>query len=272
VTSPPRWKVVLIVALLGLTLLSWGAATAFAKFPDRTYPIANGTSFTFTSNFNSSLLDYQWVFSGEGTYQVNTTGGYIQLSAVGTYDRAYLYRGWQQVIDGFHSSNATTVSLDFRFVGFARNASTMIISRMNGGWFGAQETGGVTNFVYFDEVNNTGHVLTGADNNWQNLTVTFMESQRVVQLDDEALKLNPVNFTRLILGNPDYTPGLGGYVQFSNVTVTQSDFPSLQLAWYVTPVVLLAPMAVVAAAFVLGTRREPLPEKTGVTAVSDAAT
>jgi hypothetical protein len=244
--APSTWRLVLVIVLVAIALVSWGASAAYAKFPDHTYPLVNGTTFEFTSPFNNQLIDYQWAFGGEGTYQVNSTGGYLQLSAVDTYDRAYLYRGWGQVMDGFQASNATTVDLEFRFVGFAQNASTMIITRMSGGWFGAQEVGGATNFVYFDDVGVAGHVLAPADDNWHNLQVSFTGDQRVVRLDNETLRLGGTTFARLILGNPDFTPGLGGYVQFSNATVTQTDFPSLPSAWYLAPTSILAPLIVVA--------------------------
>jgi len=249
--TPSTFRRALIIALIGLTVLSWGAATAYARFPARTYPTVNGTTLEFTSSFNSQLIDYQWVFAGEGTYQVNSSSGYIQISAVGNYDQAYLYRGWGQVIDGFQASNATTVDLDFRFVGFAQNASTMIITRMNGGWFGAVMSGGSTNFVYFDDVSGTGHVLAPADNGWHSLEVSFTGVQRIVRFENATLGLSGITFTRLILGNPDFTPGVGGYVQFSNATVTQTDFPSLPSAWYLAAVSLFAPLGAIAAVFIL---------------------
>jgi hypothetical protein len=254
-TAPSGWKLVLVLALVGLMVLSWEVATTRARFPDHTYPLVSETNFKFADSFNSPLPDYQWAFAGEGTYQVNTTGGYIQLTAVGTYDRAYLYRGWEQVIDGFHASNATTVNFEFRFIGFAQT-STMIISRTNGGWFGAQIIGGATKFVYFDEVNETQHALARADNGWHNLTMSYAGSQRVIHLDNQTLKLDGVTFTRLVLGNPDYTTGLGGYAQFSDVRVTQNDFPSSARAWYAAPVALLTPLAVLAAIFSFGKRKQ----------------
>jgi len=255
----------LIILLIGLTLVSWGAATERVSFPSRTYPTVNGSTFVFASSFNSPLLDYQWAFGGEGSYLVNQTGGYVQIAAVGSHDTAYLYRGWEQVIDGFHSSNATMVGLEFKFIGFAQNSSTMIISRMNGGWFGAQRMGSATDFVYFDDTNNKDYTLAPADNGWHSLNVSFTATHRFVQFENQTLSVDGGGFSRLFLGNPDLTPTVGGYVQFSNVTVTQTDFPSLESAWYAAPVTLLLPLAAVAAIFEMRWKRQvPLDQpKTG---------
>jgi hypothetical protein len=218
----------LVGAFCVLVLLSWSMAAIYASFNQHNYPIVQGSTFEFQDSFRTSLLNYQWA-SGGANYSINSSQGYLTISDSAN-STGYVYRGWQNTIDGFHQSYSCTVSIVYRFEGFLPGRDSMVLVNMTDGILAAQQTQANSYFQYVDLVHNQSIDLSHIDSNWHNFTEQLSQGSRVIQFDGLKQPLKDGYFSKLVLG--DFNPGghFGGRAEFSNVIVIEKDFPSSQLS------------------------------------------
>ena len=246
-------SVFLTMLLLTLTFGSWAYVSVDGKFLEHHYPTVENTRFEFQGDLSLPLLDYQWVFEGNGTYSFNPSASSIILES-GSNGTARLFRGWTNVIDGFHLSNNATIEFSFRLDGpcCSRN---LTIAESNGGRLEAGPGPTNTDFRYFDST--TGQFLfqVPAYNGWHNVTLQYFTGARLFRLDKMQVVASHVTFSRLLLGNdkPGVPPGVG--LEFSNVRVKIDDFPTGVSNAYGSLLVTLGPLALTFSFFYFATRR-----------------
>jgi hypothetical protein len=239
-TGLQRNRTTLSIALCLLTIFSWSVVAAYANFEPHQYPVVEGTSFRFTENFHSSVLDYQWVFERNGTYSLDPSNGTISI--VDAPDAtAHIFRGWAGVDDGFHASNSAQATFLFKFDGFLPNSTGMTIANMTDGLLVVQQKT-TTNFLYIDEASNNNATLTKADNMWHNFTIEYAPSGRTIMLDSGKLTRPIGTFARLMLGNTDSRKGFGGRTEFSSVVVRVNNFPTGYQSQFFVALALGAPL------------------------------
>jgi len=240
----PRKSKVFPLILLGLVFISWGLVGSVGTFLPHRYPVIEGNLFSFSDSFRSSLLDYQWVFSGQGTYVITPSQSMIETSSPlnGTGE---VYRGWGAVANGFQSSRSALITMQFRFDGLAEAATRMTLINMTDGELAAQTQNGVE-FVYVDRVNGGTILLLTADNHWHNFTMRYSEGVRTLKIDNSSWTLSGGTFDRLVLGNSNSQQGYGGAAAFSDVRVYVSDFPTGYQSVLVAYISILIPSALVA--------------------------
>jgi hypothetical protein len=238
----------LFPALLCLTvMLSWGVVAEWSNFLPHKYPALEGTTFAFGDNFHAALLDYQWLFLGNGTYKIDPALGSIKMIDANN-GTASIRRGWAGVTDGFHISYSADVHFLFRMDNLALGSNGMTLANMTDGQL-AVRGGANGNFVYLDELNqNTVITLSTANGIWHNFTIGYHAVGRTITLDGTEWTLPGGSFSKLILGNSDSRPGFHGSAEFGDVLVREYDFPagyqSTFAGWaaVVLPAVLIALM------------------------------
>lgn len=219
-----RRRPVLAGMLCALVMLSWGTTAIFANFNQQNYPMVQGNAFQFNDNFHTSLLNYQWA-SGGANYSINPAQGYLTISDSANLT-GYVYRGWQNTLNGFHQSNSCIINIVYRFKGFLAGKNSMVLVNMTDGLLVAQQTQTNSLFQYTDLGRNQKMDLLPLDSNWHNFTEQISKGGRTIQLDSLKKSLGDGNFSKLVLG--DLNPGgqFGGRAEFSKITVVESDFPT----------------------------------------------
>ncbi len=244
-----RKRAFLSILFLGLVVLSWGFVAEQAVFLPHQYPAVVGSSFQFTGDLQSSLLDYQWAFSGEGVYTINPMKGSVEITALpkGT---AELFRGWGSLVDGFHRSSNAVAKFLFRFDGFSPNSDGMILANMTDGQLAVQIRT-VPDLVYLDQVSNQTIQIGKADSSWHNFTMQYTPGVRILEVDGSKWTLAGSTFARLMFGNTNRQQGYGGTAEFSSVTVEVNDFPTGYQAQSASALALITPPLFVVSLFAL---------------------
>jgi hypothetical protein len=198
--------------------------------PMKSMPVLSQSTFVFFDDFSNSLLNYQWWFSGEGTYALYPCAdpSYITLNAPDlVHNRAYIFRGWWDVTNGFYNSSDAIVEFRFKFNRFSDNASNMIIAKTDGGFFGAKIQGNLNSFVYFDEISNQTQSVAVLNSEWQTFKIVY-DGKRYVYLNNELVVVynTQSTFSMLFLGNSESSETFGGGLSIDWVTVILKDFPA----------------------------------------------
>jgi len=220
----PKGKLVLPILLFALVITSWSAVITSSSFEDHHYPIVEGSSFQFKDNFRSTRIDYQWVFQGGGNYSINAAQGNIDVSDA-TNSTGYIFRGWADVIDGFHQSDSWTINFLFRFESFLSGRNGMVLANMTDGILLVLRNQTTTYFSYSDQVNNGSIQFSQADNNWHNFTEQYSQGRRTVRIDSTSQTITGGKISKLIFGDFNSGGRFGGRAQYSAVTVLINDFP-----------------------------------------------
>lgn len=207
--------------------------------PMKPIPVLSPSTFVFFDDFSNSLIGYQWWFSGEGTYTLHPSSSpsHITLNASDTaQNRAYIFRGWWFITNGFFKSSDAVVKFRFRFSNFAANASDTVIAESDGGYFGATIQGTLNNFIYSDKISNRTSVTANLDYDWHTLEIDYKDGRQIYFDDEFVTSYNySSTFSMLSLGNSESAETFGGSVSIDWVKVTLKDFPtgvySNTLAW-----------------------------------------
>ena len=248
VVRQPRRRAIACLVLLALAASSWTIVATRATFLTHNYPVVDGSSFQFTDDFRSSLIDYQWVFPGRGSYTINPSQGYVILGSPenGT---GQLLRGWGSVNEGFHPSTSAEVALMFRFDGFSTGAVGITLANFTDGELAVQ-TRATEDIVYVDRASNATILLRPVDDHWHNFTLEYREDRRILTLDGANWILPGATFNQLILGDNGRKAGYGGMAEYSAILVRINDFPSGLQNPYASVIALVLPLAVIAFMFV----------------------
>ncbi len=232
--GPSRARLVLLGSLCILIIFSWTGTALYANFEPHEYPFVNGTSFHFTDTFHTATLDYQWAFGGRGNYSINPLQGYLDLSDSNS-STGYVYRGWQDTVNGFHQSASWMINLSFRFRALLPGRTGSILANMTDGLLTVQRNQTSEYVQYSDSIHNTRVVFSNIDTKWHNFTESYSRRIRTVQLDGSTRQLNDGNFSKLVLGNYNQGAYFGGRSEYTNVTVIANEFPvgiqSTSLGW-----------------------------------------
>ena len=65
-------------------IISWVFVGTHASFLSHKYPTIQGSTFQFSDDFQSSIIDYQWVFPGRGSYTISPSHPRILAEWYGT--------------------------------------------------------------------------------------------------------------------------------------------------------------------------------------------
>jgi hypothetical protein len=218
-------RILLPLLLITIAALSWPYVATHSRFENFSYPIEQGTAFNTSFQFQSSTLDYQLVFAGGGNYSISRDSGHIILSSSKTNSSSYLYRGWLEVLDGFHPSSSALLSFSFKFDSFPPNVSSMNIATFTGGRLFIARNSTGTSFEYFETTPADNRTIAPGDTQWHSLDVNYSQQNTTIILDNHTLLLPPTTFTRAILGNTNDSVPFGR-VEYSNLQVSIRDFPS----------------------------------------------
>jgi len=231
-----------------LVIISWAFVGTHASFLSHKYPTIQGSTFQFSDDFQSSILDYQWVFPGRGSYAISPSQGSVILgsSQNGT---GQLLRGWGSVIEGFHTSSSAGVGFTFRFDGFSSGSAGMTLANFTDGELEVQ-TQTTRSMAYIDRTGNATILLGAADSYWHNFTLEYKEDHRILTIDGGKWSLPSATFGQLVLGDSGLRAGFGGIAEFSAIFVHIDDFPSGLQSPYACVFALVLPLAVVVAMFI----------------------
>ena len=232
------------IVLCFLIILSCSTVAQYAKFLPHQYPVVEGTSFQFKDNFHAGLLDYQWVFDGNGTYSLNPSQGTLSIVDVpnGT---AYVFRGWAGVGEGFHTSTSTDLSFRFKFDSFLPGSTAMTLANMTDGQLLVQGEN-PARFLYDDQLNNATIVLANADNVWHDFAIQYSLGNRTILVDGMKWTLPGGSLARFMLGNTDSRRSFGGSAEFSSVDIQVNDFPTGFQSHFAATLALVAPSLFIA--------------------------
>ncbi len=255
----PRKSMALPLFLIVLVIAAWTFVGVDATFLPHRYPSVSGSEFIFVDSFRSSLLDYQWVFNGQGNYTLIPEQSTVRISSPPS-GTAELYRGWGSITSGFQPSSSAVVTLLFRFDGFAKGSSGMTLINMTDGQLEVQTQNSVS-FLYIDQVNKNTVSLLNADNDWHSFTIQYAEGSRLLRVDNSSWRLAGGTFDRLMLGNSNSKSGFGGAADFSDVAVDVNDFSTGFQSSLVSTLAMIVPTMLVTSTFSILRMSQREPEK-----------
>mgnify|MGYP001024338577 CR=1 FL=1 len=227
-----KTKKLVVLSLMIFVLSSFAFSKTVPFEPMTVAPEVAPSTFVFYDNFTDSLLNYQWLYEGEGTYVLhfNSDSSYILLNAIHNhFNRSSIHRGWLYLENGFYNSSFATIEIIFKFNCLIAGANKSIIVESDGGWFGVSiNEKSLTHFVYFDNMSHIGINLTQADTyEWHNFTIVY-NNGRFIYFDNELKGSYDTQqtFSLLYLGNRNFAEGWGGACSIDWVRVTIKDFPT----------------------------------------------
>jgi len=239
-----RRRVLVVLFLCGMIAISWGFVAPRAAFLPHLYPVVEGNTFTFTDNFHTSLIDYQWVFTGNGSYTITPAQGILAL--VTSQNRTSgMYRGWSGLADGFHTSLSARSGFLFRFDSLPPDSTGMTLANMTDGLLLMRKLP-TPSFLYLDQVNNDTIALTTADSNWHTFGAVYESGSRTITLDANRWVLLGGSFARIAFGDTVSRRGYGGSAQFSQVSVQINDFPAGYESLQASAVAVVLPWLLIA--------------------------
>ncbi|MBO0888073.1 hypothetical protein J2P12_03140, partial [Candidatus Bathyarchaeota archaeon] len=239
---------VLPILLIFLTILSWTYVATNARYEAYSYPTINSTTFNTSFQFQDSILDYQLIFAGNGTYSITPGSNYVTLSSRGTNTSASIYRGWLSVREGFRPSNSATVSFRFKLDYFPPNAAVMNLATLSGGTLYLARNSTGTSFNYHEQSTGSNRTILSGDHQWHSFSANYTQQNTTVSLDNNHLTLTKATFNQATLGNENDSKPFGR-VEYSDFQTTLRAFPTGNpLPLYGVPA-LGAPLATTILAF-----------------------
>ena len=226
-------------------IISWVFVGTHASFLSHKYPTIQGSTFQFSDDFQSSIIDYQWVFPGRGSYTISPSQASVILgsSQNGT---GQLFRGWGPVREGFHTSSSAGVGFTFRFDGLSSGSTGMTLANFTDGELEVR-TQTARSMAYVDRTGNTTILLGAADSYWHNFTLEYKEDHRILTIDAGKWSLPSATFSQVVLGDSGFRAGFGGIAEFSAIFVHIEDFPTGFQSPFACVFALVLPLAVVLA-------------------------
>lgn len=224
-----RNTLLLAVAVIALVLSMFITVRAVPFEPTKAMPKVYSNSFVFYDDFNSSLLNYQWAFVGDGAYTLNhdSIPSHILFNGAGTEsNQTAIFRGWGPFQNGFFNSSSVTVISRFRFESLNAESPQLIMIRTDGGYLGVSENESKIVFNYFDDMENRSIEFVPVDHGWHEFSVTYNSSGRFLLFDNRYInRLTARRFSFLYLGNPEAMKSLGGSFSVDWIRVVIKDFP-----------------------------------------------
>ncbi len=229
-SSVYKKKPQLLAVAIILLLLSMFIAVNFVPFEHtKAMPQVYQRSFVFYDDFESSLLNYQWTFVGDGTYTINCdlVPSHISFNGSGTEsNQTAIFRGWGPFWHGFFNSSSSIISSRFKFDGLDANSTELIIIKTDGGYLGVSKNETETVFNYVDYAENRSIDFASVDYNWHEFSITYNASGRFLLFDNRYVTvLTDQRFSFLYLGNPEAMENLGGCFSVDWIRVVVKDFP-----------------------------------------------
>jgi len=195
---------ILSLVILTLPLLIFPQIIPFE--PTKSKPEIAPSTFTFFDEFNSSTLNYQWSVMKNGTYTLHfdSNPSYIFLDVEGTSQQnTSIYRGRSTNSSGFFNSSSATIEIKFRLNDLTDKVQNIVVAKTDGGWFGATRENSLTNFVYFDDADNSCLTIAASDDHWHVFKMEYNTSGRFIFVDREINgEKSPKTFSFLFLGGP----------------------------------------------------------------------
>jgi len=192
------------LVILVLPLLIFSQIIPFE--PMKSKPEVAASTFTFFDDFNSSTLNYQWSVTSNGTYTLHSDSNpsYIFLDVDrNSQDNTSICRGQSTSSSSFFNSSSATIEIKFRLNELADKVQNIVVAKTDGGWFGAKTEDSITNFVYFDDADNSCLTIAPSDDDWHVFKMQYNMSGRLLFFDDDFKDgKSPKTLSFLFLGGP----------------------------------------------------------------------